>query len=369
MARESESEPLPVTVDELIARSGGPATGAFPRSGSPSVRAKTDAPAATASGMPSYSAPGTGSIPVPKAAKATAIGASGMPAYVPAPAATVARNPESSNVVTGIIPIVIVDDEHELEPVEVRTVVNRDDMLGEDLPVAPVDAVTTATGSFAEIIDVPAPVVAPAVETAPEAVVVTADESEPTTAENPVLPAAAVDVPAAAAFAAVAPTAVAPTTDAPVVETPVVVPTAPAAAAEPTRAEKRAARKAEKEAAKAAAAAAKASSKSESKAASKAAEAVASASEPEAEKKPSAVLAWLALIGEVVLGLAIGAGLFWGFTILWSKYVYFALVLAVLVIFAIVTFAYVLRKRDLPTTLLALAVGLIVTIGPLVMLV
>ncbi len=78
---------------------------------------------------------------------------------------------------------------------------------------------------------------------------------------------------------------------------------------------------------------------------------------------------WLALVGEVVLGLAVGAGLFWGFTVLWKQYVYLALVLAVVGIFAVVTFAYVLRKRDLPTTLLALAVGVIVTIGPLVLLV
>lgn len=83
---------------------------------------------------------------------------------------------------------------------------------------------------------------------------------------------------------------------------------------------------------------------------------------------PSALLGWLALLGEVVLGLIVGAGLFWGFTELWKQYVYLALVLAVVVIFAIVTFAHVLRKRDLPTTLLALGVGMLVTIGPLVLL-
>ena len=48
---------------------------------------------------------------------------------------------------------------------------------------------------------------------------------------------------------------------------------------------------------------------------------------------------------------------------------YFALVLAVVVIFGIVTFAHLVRRtRDLPTTLLALGVGLLVTIGPLVLL-
>ena len=62
-------------------------------------------------------------------------------------------------------------------------------------------------------------------------------------------------------------------------------------------------------------------------------------------------------------------GLFWGFTELWKWNVYFALVLAVLVIFGIVTFAHLVRRtKDLTTTLLALGVALIVTIGPLVLL-
>ncbi|WP_026917412.1 hypothetical protein [Gordonia shandongensis] len=82
----------------------------------------------------------------------------------------------------------------------------------------------------------------------------------------------------------------------------------------------------------------------------------------------AAIMGWLAFAGEVILGLAIGAGLFWGFTELWKRYIYLALILAVLVIFAIVTFAHILRKRDLATTLLALGVGMLVTIGPLVLL-
>lgn len=82
----------------------------------------------------------------------------------------------------------------------------------------------------------------------------------------------------------------------------------------------------------------------------------------------SALIGWLILVGEAILGLAVGAGLFWGFTELWKRYVYLALILAVVVIFAIVAFAHVLRKRDLPTTLLALGVGMLVTIGPLVLL-
>ncbi|MET9199236.1 hypothetical protein [Gordonia sp. NPDC003585] len=87
------------------------------------------------------------------------------------------------------------------------------------------------------------------------------------------------------------------------------------------------------------------------------------------DTEPSPMKAWLMVIAQVVAGLAIGVGLFWGFTELWKWSVIFALVLAVLVIFGIVTFAHLLRRnRDLPTTLLALGVGLLVTIGPLVLL-
>ncbi|OUC78369.1 hypothetical protein [Gordonia lacunae] len=87
----------------------------------------------------------------------------------------------------------------------------------------------------------------------------------------------------------------------------------------------------------------------------------------EAEQSP--VKAWLVLFGQAVVGLAVGVGLFWGFTELWRWNPYFALVLAVLVIFGIVTLSHVVRRtKDLPTTLLALGVGLLVTIGPLVLL-
>ncbi|MEE3853479.1 hypothetical protein VZC37_24295 [Gordonia sp. LSe1-13] len=83
----------------------------------------------------------------------------------------------------------------------------------------------------------------------------------------------------------------------------------------------------------------------------------------------SPLLAWLLIIGQALAGLAVGVGLFWGFTELWKWNVYFALVLAVLVIFGIVTFAHLVRRtKDLTTTLLAMGVGLIVTIGPLVLL-
>ncbi|PYE20072.1 hypothetical protein DFR67_102210 [Williamsia limnetica] len=86
-----------------------------------------------------------------------------------------------------------------------------------------------------------------------------------------------------------------------------------------------------------------------------------------AQKSPS--VQWLLLIGQVLAGLAVGVALFWGFTELWRWNVYFALILAVAVIFGLVTLVHVVRKsQDLISTLLALGVGLLVTIGPLVLL-
>lgn len=85
------------------------------------------------------------------------------------------------------------------------------------------------------------------------------------------------------------------------------------------------------------------------------------------EKSPS--VQWLLLIGQVLAGLAVGVALFWGFTELWRWNVYFALILAVAVIFGLVTLVHVVRRsQDLISTLLALGVGLLVTIGPLVLL-
>ncbi|WP_439031761.1 hypothetical protein [Gordonia terrae] len=87
------------------------------------------------------------------------------------------------------------------------------------------------------------------------------------------------------------------------------------------------------------------------------------------EDSRSPAVAWLLIFGQAVAGLAVGVGLFWGFTELWRWNPYFALVLAVVVIFGIVTLSHVVRRtKDLPTTLLALGVGLLVTIGPLVLL-
>ncbi|GGF22270.1 hypothetical protein [Williamsia phyllosphaerae] len=78
---------------------------------------------------------------------------------------------------------------------------------------------------------------------------------------------------------------------------------------------------------------------------------------------------WAMLGVQVVVGLVVGVGLFLGFHELWKWNVYFALVLAVVVMFGMVTTVHVVRRsQDLISTLLALGVGLIVTIGPLVLL-
>ncbi|PXW35386.1 UNVERIFIED_CONTAM: hypothetical protein DES50_101331 [Williamsia faeni] len=87
------------------------------------------------------------------------------------------------------------------------------------------------------------------------------------------------------------------------------------------------------------------------------------------EGEQSPTVQWLLLIGQVLAGLAVGVALFWGFTELWRWNVLFALVLSVAVIFGLVTLVHVVRRsNDLISTLLALGVGLLVTIGPLVLL-
>ena len=84
---------------------------------------------------------------------------------------------------------------------------------------------------------------------------------------------------------------------------------------------------------------------------------------------PSPARQWAMLGLQVIAGLVVGVGLFLGFTELWRWNVYFALVLAVVVIFGLVTFVHVARRSsDLVSTLIALAVGLVVTIGPLALL-
>ena len=86
-------------------------------------------------------------------------------------------------------------------------------------------------------------------------------------------------------------------------------------------------------------------------------------------EEQSPTVQWAVLIGQVLAGLAVGVALFWGFTELWRWNVLFALILSVAVIFGLVTLVHVVRRsNDLISTLLAMGVGLLVTIGPLVLL-
>ncbi|GAC56867.1 hypothetical protein GOHSU_14_00340 [Gordonia hirsuta DSM 44140 = NBRC 16056] len=307
MAKDPESRPI--TVEDLIARTV-PEDEAFPRDEAAAVRR----PSRRRGGKDSAS-PTTASGPT----------ASGMPGYTPpapepSPARIIGasgmpdyspstpRKTESANVVTGIIPVVTDDDETEATAPGTGGLraVDPDDLIGVDLP----------TGE----------------QPLPEVTVVSADSS----------------LPSATVF----------TGDAAYTQEP----TAFVALDEDTAAAVDALDQTEP------AVGDHLASTGELTAAQDAADAAVPETEP-AGKVRSPLWGWLGLAGEVVLGLAIGAGLFWGFTVLWKQYVYLALILAVLVIFAIVTFSYVLRKRDLATTLLALAVGLLVTIGPLVLLV
>ncbi|WP_024794276.1 hypothetical protein [Tomitella biformata] len=97
--------------------------------------------------------------------------------------------------------------------------------------------------------------------------------------------------------------------------------------------------------------------------------------EPEAavDDEPSAAVSeksplrqWLALGAQAVVGVAVGAALFIGFERLWDSLPYVALVLALLVILAMVAVVRILRKTDdIVSILIAVVVGVIVTIGPL----
>ncbi|GAA1086125.1 hypothetical protein GCM10009648_26600 [Tsukamurella spumae] len=95
--------------------------------------------------------------------------------------------------------------------------------------------------------------------------------------------------------------------------------------------------------------------------------------EDDAEKATGAGRGWLVLAAEVVLGIAAGAGLFFGFFKLWNwgggmATIALTVVLAFIVIIGIVTFTHFLRRTtDYLTLGLALLVGLVITFGPLLM--
>ncbi|WP_182348000.1 hypothetical protein [Tomitella gaofuii] len=79
-----------------------------------------------------------------------------------------------------------------------------------------------------------------------------------------------------------------------------------------------------------------------------------------------AVRQWAGLALQVIVGVAVGAAVFKGFEKLWDSLPYVALVLSVLVILGLVAVVRILRKTDdIISLLLAMVVGVVVTLGPL----
>ena len=75
------------------------------------------------------------------------------------------------------------------------------------------------------------------------------------------------------------------------------------------------------------------------------------------------------VVGQCILAVLFGAGLFIGFDQLWKWNNIVALVLSVLVILGLVVGVRVVRKtEDIGSTLIAVAVGALVTLGPLALL-
>jgi hypothetical protein len=95
--------------------------------------------------------------------------------------------------------------------------------------------------------------------------------------------------------------------------------------------------------------------------------------EDEAETGPPSTMSSFVhgalVVGQCVLAVAFGAGLFVAFDQLWKWNNIVALVLSVLVILGLVVGVRVVRKtEDIGSTLIAVAVGALVTLGPLALL-
>ncbi|HEY3893739.1 MAG TPA: hypothetical protein VGL88_00055, partial [Pseudonocardiaceae bacterium] len=84
--------------------------------------------------------------------------------------------------------------------------------------------------------------------------------------------------------------------------------------------------------------------------------------------RPTGFKVWLSLIGQWVLGAIGGAALWIGFSYLWLNYPVVALAAAVLATAGLVLLVRAIRRSDdLQTTMLAVLVGLVVTISPAVL--
>jgi hypothetical protein len=85
--------------------------------------------------------------------------------------------------------------------------------------------------------------------------------------------------------------------------------------------------------------------------------------------RPSGVVTWLLLIGQLVVGAIVGAALWIGFRYLWLNFPVVALAAAVVATAGLVLLVRAIRRSDdLQTTMLAVLVGLVVTISPAVLL-
>ena len=139
------------------------------------------------------------------------------------------------------------------------------------------------------------------------------------------------------------------------------VPEVDTAAKKATANAKKAAADAKKTAAnskKAAAAEQKAQAKAEAKAAKEAGA---------AETAHSPARQWLSLAAQAIIAIVAGALLFKGFEQLWVSMPWIALALAVVVIVGLVAVVRILRKTDdMLSLVIAMVVGLFVTLGPLV---
>ncbi|ORI17888.1 hypothetical protein BJD99_14350 [Rhodococcus sp. 1163] len=91
----------------------------------------------------------------------------------------------------------------------------------------------------------------------------------------------------------------------------------------------------------------------------------ADASKERSDKK-NAAKQWLALAGQGAVAIVVGALLFKGFEKLWDMLPWVALTLAVIVIVGLVAVVRILRRTDdLLSMVIAIAVGVFVTLGPL----
>ncbi|TQJ03363.1 hypothetical protein FB471_3119 [Amycolatopsis cihanbeyliensis] len=91
--------------------------------------------------------------------------------------------------------------------------------------------------------------------------------------------------------------------------------------------------------------------------------------EAEEDEDASPARQWLALAGQLTLGVAGGAGVWLGFNWLWTRLPAAALVAALVVTVGLVLIVRKVRRaEDLQTTVLALLVGLVVTVSPAALL-